>query len=309
MALDFPNTPIDGQVYDNFIYDASKGTWKSLSSGASPNYLVNPTITDAVITATADTPSTVPITVNGAASQTANLQEWKNSDGFSLLELSSAGRLTLRNPATNGQVFRLNNDTNNGVELGRIDGVASSTYIDFHSGSSVTDFDVRIRSVGGNGTNAGGTFEVQSSNLLLTGGRLSVPNQPSFRARVNISTSYAAGWNKIAATTEVHDNTNNYDAPNSRFTAPVAGIYFLSAAVSNNGAEGDGTLAISINGVREQYISVSNADSGTSYQGMSVAAAVSLAANDYVEPWRFFSSGVTTRVAAWSGYFSGHLLG
>jgi hypothetical protein len=93
MALDFPNTPVDGQVYDNFIYDAAKGTWKSLSSGASPNFLVNPTITNAVITATATTPSTVPITVNGAASQSANLQEWRNSAGVVLSDIDNLGNV------------------------------------------------------------------------------------------------------------------------------------------------------------------------------------------------------------------------
>jgi hypothetical protein len=93
MSLDFPNSPTDGQVYDNFYYDASKGTWKSLSSGASPNFLVSPTITNAVITATATTASTVPITVNGSASQTANLQDWKNSAGIVLADVDSLGNL------------------------------------------------------------------------------------------------------------------------------------------------------------------------------------------------------------------------
>lgn len=29
MALDFPSSPTDGQVYNNFIWDAAKGVWKS----------------------------------------------------------------------------------------------------------------------------------------------------------------------------------------------------------------------------------------------------------------------------------------
>jgi microcystin-dependent protein len=29
MALDFPNTPVDGQVYDNYYYDASMQSWRA----------------------------------------------------------------------------------------------------------------------------------------------------------------------------------------------------------------------------------------------------------------------------------------
>ena len=29
MALDFPSNPVDGQVYDNFYYDASMGSWRA----------------------------------------------------------------------------------------------------------------------------------------------------------------------------------------------------------------------------------------------------------------------------------------
>ena len=93
MALDFPSNPVNGQTYDNFIYDATKGTWKSLSAGQSPNYLVNSTITDAVITATATTASTIPITVNGAASQSASLQEWKNSAGIARASIDPNGKI------------------------------------------------------------------------------------------------------------------------------------------------------------------------------------------------------------------------
>lgn len=31
MALDFPANPVNGQVYDNFYYDSSMGTWRALS--------------------------------------------------------------------------------------------------------------------------------------------------------------------------------------------------------------------------------------------------------------------------------------
>jgi hypothetical protein len=31
-ALDFPNSPSNGDIYDDFIYDATKGVWRSLAS-------------------------------------------------------------------------------------------------------------------------------------------------------------------------------------------------------------------------------------------------------------------------------------
>ena len=47
---------------------------------------------------------------------------------------------------------------NNNIELGRIDGSASSPFIDFHSGAVAVDRDVRIIASGGNGSNDGGTL-------------------------------------------------------------------------------------------------------------------------------------------------------
>lgn len=31
-ALDFPNSPIEGQVYNDFVWDSAKGVWKSLAA-------------------------------------------------------------------------------------------------------------------------------------------------------------------------------------------------------------------------------------------------------------------------------------
>jgi microcystin-dependent protein len=157
--------------------------------------------------------------------------------------------------------------------------------------------------------NDGGPLNLGSSSFTTTiFGRTLNPNQPSFRAFVNTSVSYGTTWQKIQITNEIHDNAGNYDAANSRFTAPVAGVYLFTASVVNNPHEGDGTLAVAINGNPNNYISTSMTGSGL-FQGPSVSAAVKLAANDYVEVWRYFSSSVTTRGPQWSGYFSGHLLG
>lgn len=49
MALDFPANPVNGQVYDNFYYDSSMGTWRAQGSGLAVNAFVNPTITGGTI--------------------------------------------------------------------------------------------------------------------------------------------------------------------------------------------------------------------------------------------------------------------
>ena len=49
MALDFPANPLNGQVYDNFYYDASMQTWRAQGSGLSLNTFVNPIITGGTI--------------------------------------------------------------------------------------------------------------------------------------------------------------------------------------------------------------------------------------------------------------------
>lgn len=52
--------------------------------------------------------------------------------------------------------------SNASIEIGRVDGVASTPYIDFHSGATATDYDTRIIASGGNGTSGNGL-------LTLTG--------------------------------------------------------------------------------------------------------------------------------------------
>jgi hypothetical protein len=60
----------------------------------------SPSLTNVSISTTATT--TVPLTVSGIASQTGNLQEWKNSAGTVLASFSSAGLLTLNSQKITG---------------------------------------------------------------------------------------------------------------------------------------------------------------------------------------------------------------
>lgn len=95
MPLDFPSNPIDGQIYDNYYWDSAAGVWNSLGNYAIPNLLSNATFTSSGS-------SVVPVTVKGAASQAANLQEWKNNSNTTLASISASGGLTLNNALTVG---------------------------------------------------------------------------------------------------------------------------------------------------------------------------------------------------------------
>lgn len=95
MPLDFPSNPVDGQVYGNYFYSTTKGAWRSATQYNTPSVLRN-------INATTASDSLVPLTVTGYASQSANLQEWKNNSDITLASLSASGGLTLNNALTVG---------------------------------------------------------------------------------------------------------------------------------------------------------------------------------------------------------------
>jgi len=54
-----------------------------------------------------------------------------------------------------------------GIELGGTAGVATTPFIDFHSGATATDYDARIIAAGGNGTTGGGSLRMIAANLYV----------------------------------------------------------------------------------------------------------------------------------------------
>jgi hypothetical protein len=55
------------------------------------------------------------------------------------------------------------------IEIGRVDGVASNPFIDFHSGAIAVDYDSRIVASGGNGVAGGGTLNLIAANVITNG--------------------------------------------------------------------------------------------------------------------------------------------
>ena len=298
MALDFPNTPVDGQVYNNFIYDASKGTWKSLSSGASPSILEDPTITnatitDAIITATATTPSTVPITVKGAASQSANLQEWKDSNEIVVSSMDQTGKLFAQD------LSLLKNTAH--IEIGGMTGTANTPYIDFHSGATATDFDSRIIASGGNGTQSNGRLDIYA-NVVNFLGRGTRASQPSFLVRNN---EFINSTRTIVFGEVLHNNGSHYNSSNGRFTAPIAGYYLFNFQTLIYDMGTSSACWFGLNGTSQYtFAGVYGQHSGT-YAGQSASVVIYLNANDYVYVTFTYNS---TKLHSNYTIFSGHLL-
>lgn len=84
--------------------------------------------------------------------------------------------------------------TNHNIEVGRADGTASTPYMDWHSGATAVDYDVRLIATGGTGVAGQGTFSVQC-------GTFSIPNTNLIDA-ANITVGSTTGTRIGTATTQ-----------------------------------------------------------------------------------------------------------
>ena len=125
---------------------------------------VSPSLTNANISTTATT--TVPLTVSGIASQTGNLQEWKNSTGTVLASFSSVGLLTLNSQKITG--LANGSASSDAVAYGQL-----STYAPLVSPSFTTPSLGAATASSINGTT------IPSSSTLVTTATTSLPSVTS----------------------------------------------------------------------------------------------------------------------------------
>jgi hypothetical protein len=152
------------------------------------------------------------------------------------------------------------------------------------------------------GSNFGSTGQKMKFALAMpdnsvtvdSSGRLTVPNQPGFRAGLDTNTAIASGgifqFNNVTGAGRFNDG--GYNTSTGRFTAPVAGRYLFLVEVivqdvSNNTDMTDMMYPF-INGVTSGYSNnrsfyVSNTTGSSGYYVDTVFAIFKLAANDIVD--------------------------
>ena len=153
--------------------------------------------------------------------------------------------------------------------------------------------------------------------VIDSSGRVTQPAKPAFRAEKRASNqTYSGGQPKVTFEHETFDIGSNYDTSNSRFVAPVSGVYFFQSIlrfVADNQTLDYGKLMLFINGsinsdlfqynVRTDYMQNSHVNG---------SCLVQLNANDYAEI-NVEMSGNNPVIHAHSGgartYFTGFLVG
>jgi hypothetical protein len=94
------------------------------------------------------------------------LSTWTGSTNITTIGATTATSLTasgiVRSTSATHNV-QLGTDAGGSISIGRTDNVASAPYIDFNSGATSTDFDVRLAVTGGNGTAGNGTLALSGT--------------------------------------------------------------------------------------------------------------------------------------------------
>jgi len=299
MALDFPANPTQGQTYNNFYYDSTTGAWRSLSSVYSPNALRNSTITTS-------SAAGVPLTIQGYASQSANLQEWKNSSGTVLSSINSSGNISTPVISTTTSAYlrdvHIDRDDSNleggQISLRRSTDNADYWFIDVYGNTSTPS----LRFF--NASQPTPAMIMDSSNQIR------MPYQPAFFAYGSGTQSFSGTYvdTKVNITNGTFLNRgNNFALASARFTAPVSGVYlffaYATASVNNTGPE----LKLFKNGSLLNLMGI-NYDTST-YTTWGQSVPISLTANDYVELYCANNNSTSFTLDLSRTYFGGYFVG
>lgn len=133
-------------------------------------------------------------------------------------------------------------------------------------------------------------------------GRVTMPYQPCFHIRGGSGYSNAY----ILFDDVLVDNGNNYSAANGRFTAPVAGYYFISVGMLQNGNTNTNQPEIKLRKNGSEYAaSQGQYQSGANWGYASAQGVMYLNVGDYAHA----QFNAASSYGSYFGHFAGYLIG
>ena len=148
---------------------------------------------------------------------------------------------------------------------------------------------------------SGGTHP--ESMRIDSAGQVTMPYQPSFRAyKTSTNTGGGLDWHGT-----YHNTGSHFSTSNGRFTAPVAGFYYISVHYLTDSDTTQTSVNLTLNGQANDGIRLRSASS-SGHETTSASHVIYLNANDYILATFSGGSVYGDSSYSWSG-FSGHLLG
>ena len=160
--------------------------------------------------------------------------------------------------------------------------------------------------------NTGGTTGLTIDNS----GRMLTPARPAFYATKTNSGTVSSTNSTLVYNNVGHNQGSHYDSSNGKFTAPLTGLYYFSAAASIVVANDNRYFVISIQTSDTNYTGVlltgrahTKTTSGTTYGQTQCAGVVHLNANDFVLCKVEIENSSSLSVGDPACYFTGYLVG
>ena len=164
--------------------------------------------------------------------------------------------------------------------------------------------DVQYHAYQGSGNGSHNFYTENTLRMKIDGsGRMTRPTHPGFIAISTSGTATYTTGQKVVYNQLVKDFNSNYSTANSRFTAPVAGLYMVKAQLwIYTGSSGSARFAV--NGTIT-YGAFGNESTNIGFNGIAMVEIFYLNANDYVE---VFCRASTVYTDANYSTFSGFLI-